>query len=83
MDGRGADRELDCLGLYCPMPVTMTRKEVEKLEQGEVLRVVADDPAAEEDITRWARRTGNELISLEKKDGEMIFIIRKGGGDGR
>ena len=78
MDERRVDAELDCVGLYCPMPVAMTREEVDRLEPGQVLRVLADDPASEEDISRWAKRTGNSLLGLEKKDGVIVFLIRKG-----
>ena len=38
------DAELDCVGLYCPMPIAMTKEEIEKIEVGQVLKVVADDP---------------------------------------
>lgn len=72
------DAELDCVGLYCPMPVTMTRKEMEKLDEGQVLKVEADDPAAEEDIIRWAKRTGNEMIEFTKDGLLLTFFIRKG-----
>ncbi|MGB3093424.1 MAG: sulfurtransferase TusA family protein, partial [Candidatus Zixiibacteriota bacterium] len=41
------DAELDCVGLYCPMPIAMTKEEIDKLEVGQVLKVEADDPAAE------------------------------------
>ena len=44
------NRELDCLGLYCPEPVFRTRQEIDKLAVGQVLEVIADDLAAEEDI---------------------------------
>ena len=75
------DVELDCIGLYCPIPVASTREEIDELEEGQILKVMADDPAAEEDITRWARRTGNELLSLEKEGSVMTFLIRKGNQD--
>ncbi len=75
------DAELDCVGLYCPIPVASTREEIDELDEGQVLKVMADDPAAEEDITRWARRTGNELLSLEKEGAIMTFLIRKGNQD--
>ncbi|MCK4537717.1 MAG: sulfurtransferase TusA family protein [Candidatus Krumholzibacteria bacterium] len=75
------DAELDCVGLYCPIPVASTREEIDELEEGQVLKVMADDPAAEEDITRWAKRTGNDLLSLEKEGAVMTFLIRKGSQD--
>lgn len=73
------DAELDCVGLYCPIPISRTKEEMERLGPGQVLLVEADDPAAEEDIPRWAKRTGNEIVKFEKKEGIMRFFIRKGG----
>lgn len=79
----GHDRELDCVGLYCPMPVAMTRKEIDGMEEGQVLRMAADDPAAEEDIRRWAENTGNELVDFAREDEVMVFYIRKKTGKGQ
>jgi tRNA 2-thiouridine synthesizing protein A len=71
------DAELDCVGLYCPMPIAMTKEEIENVQIGQVLKVEADDPAAEEDIKRWAKRTGHELLRFEKDEGILIFYIRR------
>ena len=48
------DAEIDCVGFYCPMPIAMTKEEIDKIKIGQVLKIEADDPAAEEDIKRWA-----------------------------
>jgi len=71
------NRELDCVGLYCPEPVFRTRQEIDKLGVGEVLEVVADDPAAEEDIPRLVKRLGQQLVEMRKEDDQFIFVIRK------
>ena len=71
------DRELDCLGLYCPEPVFRTRQEIEKLEVGQVLEVIADDPAAEEDIKRLVKRLGHQLLQLRKEENRIHFLIKK------
>ena len=71
------DAELDCVGLYCPMPISMTKEEIERIEVGQVLKVVADDPAAEEDIQRWAKRTGHAILEFEKEGPTMTFLIRR------
>jgi len=70
-------RELDCVGFFCPMPISMTKEEIEKIGVGEILKVEADDPAAEEDITRWAKRTGHEIVRFEKEEGILTFYIRR------
>ena len=71
------DRKLDCLGLYCPEPVFRTRQELDKLAVGQVLKVVADDPAAEEDIKRLVKRLGHQLLQLRKERDHFHFFIEK------
>ena len=71
------DAELDCVGLYCPMPIARTKEEIDNIEVGQVLLVEADDPAAEEDITRWAKRAGHQLLKFEKSGQMMTFWIRR------
>lgn len=68
---------VDCIGLYCPMPITLTTEGMEKIAVGEVLMVEADDPAAEEDIKRWASRMGHEIVKFERDDEILRFFIRK------
>ncbi len=71
------DAELDCVGLYCPIPIFKTKEGIEKIEIGQVLRVEADDPAAEEDIKRWAKRVGHEILKFEKEGKILTFYIKK------
>ncbi len=71
------DKTLDSIGLYCPQPLFMTREEIDTLEVGQVLEVLSDDPAAEEDLKRFAKRTGHELLSIEKREDVLRFLIRK------
>ncbi len=71
------DAELDCVGYYCPMPIAMTKEEIDKIEVGQVLKVEADDPAAEEDIKRWAKRTGHQILKFEKKGAILTFFIKR------
>lgn len=70
-------RTLDCIGLYCPEPVFRTRLELDKMAVGEVLEMLADDPAAEEDIKSLVKRTGHELLELSKKGDVLRFLIKK------
>ncbi|MQY68981.1 MAG: hypothetical protein GH150_06340 [Hadesarchaea archaeon] len=71
------DRELDCLGLYCPEPVFRTRQEIDKLAADQVLEVIADDPAAEEDIKLLVNRLGHQLLELRKEKDRFHFLIKK------
>lgn len=71
------DAELDCVGLFCPMPIARTKEEIENIEVGKVLRVDADDPAAEEDIARWAKRAGHKVLKFEKSGNIITFFIKR------
>ena len=68
---------IDVRGLYCPEPVFRTKIEIEKMTIGERLKVVADDPQSEEDISRWVNRNGHDLISVNKKESDLEFVIKK------
>ena len=69
---------LDCIGLFCPEPLFQTREAIDELEPGDLLEVLADDPAAEEDLTRFAKRTGHTVVEFKVFDDYMRFLIRKG-----
>ena len=69
---------LDCVGLYCPEPLFQTRQAIDQIGVGEVLEVFADDPAAEEDLTRFAKRTGHEIVSVQDMGDYKRFLIRRG-----
>jgi TusA-related sulfurtransferase len=69
--------ELDCIGLFCPIPIARTKEEIEKIDIGQILKVEADDPAAKEDIERWAKRVGHEVIRLDKTGNIITFWIKR------
>ena len=70
-------KTLDARGLFCPSPVKQTNVELSKMQIGEILTVLADDPAAEDDISSWARRLGHEVVKMEKNGNEIRFEIKK------
>ena len=63
--------------MFCPSPVQQTNVELSKMRIGEILTILADDPAAEDDISSWARRLGHEIVKLEKNGNEIHFEIKK------
>ncbi|MDO8491469.1 MAG: sulfurtransferase TusA family protein [Dehalococcoidia bacterium] len=72
-----ADATVDCVGLYCPMPIAQTALEMKQLKQGQVLEVLSDDEGIKEDMPAWCKATGNELLSMEEKNGQYKAYIRK------
>ncbi len=71
------EKKLDATGLFCPEPVFRTKIEIEKMQVGQVLIVSADDPAAEDDISRWVMRNGHELVNMTKDGNVITFQIKK------
>jgi tRNA 2-thiouridine synthesizing protein A len=72
-----ADRKLDCIGLFCPMPILKTRDAMKAMVVGQVLEMTSDDPASEADMKSWTTRTGHELLEIEKNGAVFRFVVRK------
>lgn len=68
---------LDCIGIFCPEPLFQTRSKIDDLKSGEILEVLADDPASKEDLTRFCKRTGHKLLEIKDNHGEFRFLIQK------
>jgi tRNA 2-thiouridine synthesizing protein A len=71
------DYVLDCSGTLCPMPVVRLRQEIDKIEAGEVIRVIATDPASWQDMPAFSRNTGHELLHSDRDDGKFVYYFRK------
>ena len=71
------NKELDCTGLNCPLPVLKTKKIMDNMEKGEILRMISTDPGSKNDVTAWVGHTGNEILSIEELGKKLIFFIRK------
>jgi len=72
-----ADHSLDCVGLYCPMPIVKTAEKIKELKPGEVLEVVADDEGIKQDMPAWCQTTGHEFLGTEEEGGEIKVYVRK------
>jgi tRNA 2-thiouridine synthesizing protein A len=73
-----ADRELNCRGMSCPLPVLYAREALARMPTGEVLMVVASDPGTVVDFVEFSRRDDHtELVGHRDADGDYIFWFRK------
>lgn len=69
------DKLLDARGLSCPMPVVNARREIWKLEPGQVLKVVATDRGSVADFQGWAKIAKNvELVAQETESTESTNL---------
>jgi tRNA 2-thiouridine synthesizing protein A len=71
------DMVIDCIGLFCPIPILKTREAIRTLGTGQVLEMSSDDPASEADMKSWTVRTGHELLEIEKRGTVFRFLVRK------
>ncbi len=72
-----ADKTLDCLGLYCPVPIVKTAEKFKELKTGEILEVLSDDKGIKEDMPAWCQTTGHEFLSMEEEGGEIKVYVKK------
>ena len=68
-----ADDTLDALGLLCPLPVLKARKRMTTMASGQVLRMLADDPAAIVDVPHFCAENGHAFLGVEGN----AFLVRK------
>ncbi len=71
------DKQIDCLGLFCPIPIVKAREAIRELAVGQVLEMLSDDPASEADMKSWSKRTGHELLEIIRNGSVYRFLVRK------
>ena len=71
------DKELDARGLSCPLPILKTKKSLNEIQSGQVLKILATDPGSVKDMQAFANQTGHALISSAESDNTYTFLIRK------
>ena len=74
-----ADEKLDCVGLYCPMPIVHTARKMKELKSGQVLEVLSDDKGIKEDMPNWCKTTGNECLKIDQDKGIYRVFVKKAG----
>ncbi|MCC7327421.1 MAG: sulfurtransferase TusA family protein [Burkholderiales bacterium] len=71
------DKELDARGLSCPLPILKTKKALNDLASGQVLKVVSTDPGSVKDMQAFANQTGNALLSSAEENKDYVFFMKK------
>jgi tRNA 2-thiouridine synthesizing protein A len=66
-------KELNCLGMRCPLPIIAVGKEMRRTYAGESIHLLSDDPATELDLRAWARMTGNDVLVISLNE----FLVTK------
>ena len=72
-----ADVLLDVTGLICPMPLLKAKRELNAMEIGEKLRILATDPTSQKDFKVFSEQSGHRLIYSSLDDGVYTHILQK------
>lgn len=72
------DLEIDTCGLVCPLPLLRLKKGLQTLQSGQVVRVLATDPASVLDFGVYLEQAGHELVHRSEAEGVFCYLIRKG-----
>ena len=78
VDAMSFDLQLDTCGLMCPLPLLRLKKGLQTLVSGQVVCVLATDPASVLDFGVFVEQTGHELLHRGEAEGVFLFWIRKG-----
>ncbi|WP_209424748.1 sulfurtransferase TusA family protein [Pararhodobacter sp. SW119] len=71
------DLELDARGLLCPLPVLKARKRLQAMAPGQVLRMLATDPAAAIDVPHFCAESGHGYLGAEPAQDATAYLIRR------
>jgi len=71
------DKEFDASGLACPLPIVKTKKALNDMSPGQVLRVIATDPGSVADMAAFAEQTGNQLLEQGNENKKYVFFLKK------
>jgi len=68
---------IDALGRKCPIPIIMLAERMWQVPVGEIIAVLADDPAAKPDIPAWCAMKSHEFVTLTELPSGWAFFIRR------
>ena len=71
------NQTLDNSGLACPMPIIKTKKAIDAMNVGEILKMISTDAGSVSDVKAWTGKTGHELLGHQEAEGKYVFFIKK------
>jgi len=67
---------IDSRGSFCPGPITDLFKAYRSSQLGDVIELLATDPAAKADVTAWTQKSGNELVGISDEQGYIRITVK-------
>ena len=72
-----ADKELDCRGLNCPLPILKAKKALAEMHSGQTLCVISTDAGSVRDFQAFAKQTGNELLQQDMTGPDFVTWLKR------
>jgi tRNA 2-thiouridine synthesizing protein A len=69
--------KLDVKGQMCPLPVAFTKRKLEIMESGQLLEVTGEGELEFDNIQRWVKNNGHEVVEVSKSDAEFKVLVKK------
>lgn len=69
--------KLDVKGQMCPLPVVFTKRKLESMATGQLLEVVGEGELEFDNIQRWVKNNGHEVVEAVKSGAEFSVVIKK------
>ena len=71
------NKQLDASGLSCPLPVLKTKKALNDMVSGQILKIIATDPGSVKDFQAFSNQTGHTLLSSVEDKKSFVFYLKK------
>lgn len=72
-----ATLEIDASGLNCPLPLLRLKKALMEVASGDIVKIIATDPAAHLDIGVFTEQVGHKIIRFTREENQQIFYVEK------
>jgi|TARA_B100001564_G_C20561802_1_gene634088 tRNA 2-thiouridine synthesizing protein A len=69
--------KIDAIGLVCPEPIMLLHKAIHESDSGQIIELIATDPAAKKDVEKFCEFLDHKLVSFKKEKDQFIFQIKK------
>ena len=69
--------KIDAIGLVCPEPIMLLHKAIHESDSGQIIELIATDPAAKKDVEKFCEFLDHKLVSFKKEKDQFIFQINK------
>lgn len=69
--------KIDVKGKMCPLPVALTKRKLDAMTSGQLLEVTGEGELEFDNVQRWVKNNGHEVVEASKHDGEFKLLIKK------